>query len=106
MQFHARPISFKPPRLNGLSARLLASHYENNYGGAVRRLNAIRGELATLDPASAPGVRLNGLKREELVAPNSMLLHEAYFEALGEGGGDPPAALAEAIVRDFGSIER
>ena len=46
MSFHARPISFKPPRLNGLSARLIASHYENNYGGAVRRLNAIRGELA------------------------------------------------------------
>ena len=41
MSFHARPISFKPLRLNGLSDRLLASHYENNYGGAVRRLNAI-----------------------------------------------------------------
>jgi Fe-Mn family superoxide dismutase len=107
MQFHAHPISFKPPRLNGLSARLLASHYENNYGGAVRRLNAIRGELSTLDPASAPGFRLNGLKREELIATNSMLLHEAYFEAMGEGGGgDPTAALAEAIVRDFGSINR
>jgi len=41
MRFHARPISFKPPRLNGLSWRLIASHYENNYGGAVRRLNAM-----------------------------------------------------------------
>src|SRR5216684_5734855 len=107
MSFHARPISFKPPRLKGLSARLIASHYENNYGGAVRRLNAIRGDLAALDPASAPGFRLNGLKREELIATNSMLLHEAYFEALGEGGGgDPAGALAEAIVRDFGSLER
>src|SRR5271156_1778143 len=50
MQFHARPLSFKPPRLKGLSAKLIASHYENNYGGAVRRLNAIRGDLGTLDP--------------------------------------------------------
>src|SRR5882672_8199918 len=107
MPFHARPISFKPPRLKGLSARLIASHYENNYGGAVRRLNAIRGELSALDPASAPGFRLNGLKREELIATNSMLLHEAYFEALGEaGGGDPTGALAEAIARDFGSIAK
>ena len=107
MPFHARPISFKPPRLKGLSARLIASHYENNYGGAVRRLNAIRGDLADLDPASAPGFRLNGLKREELIATNSMLLHEAYFEALGEGGGgDPTGALAEAIARDFGSIAK
>src|SRR5260370_32258173 len=107
MPFNARPISFKPPRLNGLSARLLASHYENNYGGAVRRLNAIRGELGTLDPASVPGFRLNGLKREELIATNSMLLHEAYFEALGEGGGgDPTGALADAIAHDFGSLAR
>jgi Fe-Mn family superoxide dismutase len=107
MAFHARPISFKPPRLNGLSARLIASHYENNYGGAVRRLNAIRGELAALDPATAPGFRLNGLKREELIATNSMILHEAYFEALGEaGGGDPTGTLAEAIARDFGSLAK
>ena len=107
MLFHARPISFKPPRLKGLSARLIASHYENNYGGAVRRLNAIRADLANLDPASAPGFRLNGLKREELIATNSMLLHEAYFEALGEaGGGDPTGALAEAIARDFGSLAK
>src|SRR5215218_328367 len=107
MPFHAQPISFKPPRLKGLSARLIASHYENNYGGAVRRLNAIRGELAALDPASAPGFRLNGLKREELIATNSMLLHEVYFDSLGEaGGGDPDGALAEAIARDFGSLAR
>ena len=107
MSFSARPISFKPPRLKGLSARLMASHYENNYGGAVRRLNAIRGELAALNPASAPGFRLNGLKREELIATNSMLLHEIYFDSLGEGGGgDPSGALADVIARDFRSIAR
>jgi Fe-Mn family superoxide dismutase len=107
MSFHARPISFKPPRLNGLSGRLIASHYENNYGGAVRRLNAINGELAALDPATAPGFRLNGLKREELIASNSMLLHEVYFDSLGErGGGDPTGDLADAIVRDFGALAR
>jgi len=107
MRFHARPISFKPPRLNGLSWRLIASHYENNYGGAVRRLNAIADELAASDPAAMPGFRLNGLKREELIATNSMLLHEVYFDSLGEGGGgDADGALAEAIIRDFGSLAR
>jgi Fe-Mn family superoxide dismutase len=36
-----------------------------------------------------------------------MILHEAYFEALGEaGGGDPTGALAEAIARDFGSLAK
>jgi hypothetical protein len=37
-----QPFLLKPQRMNGLSERLLVSHYENNYGGAVRRLNAIR----------------------------------------------------------------
>ena len=107
MAFLARPISFKPPRLNGLSAKLIASHYENNYGGAVRRLNAIRGDLSALDPATAPGFRLNGLKREELIASNSMMLHEVYFDSLGEkGGGDPSGELADAIVSDFGSLAK
>src|SRR4029077_20504444 len=98
MSFHARPISFKPPRLSGLSARLLASHYENNYGGAIRRLNAIADELAARKALAVPGFRLNGLKREELIATNAMLLHELYFDSLGEGGGgDPAGALGEAI---------
>ncbi len=105
MPFQTTPISFKPTRLKGLSPRLIAGHYENNYGGAVRRLNAIRGELAALDPAAIPPFRLNGLKREELIAANSMLLHEAYFEAMGEsGGGEPTGVLAEAMARDFGSV--
>ena len=50
---------------------------------------------------------LNGLKREELIATNSMLLHELYFDGAGRGGGgDPTGALAEAIARDFGSLAR
>jgi Fe-Mn family superoxide dismutase len=106
MMYQVQPIAFKPMRLNGLSARLLASHYENNYGGAVRRLNAIRGDLARLAAASAPGFVLNGLKREELIATNSMLLHELYFDALGGTGGASDGVLAEAIARDFGSFER
>jgi Fe-Mn family superoxide dismutase len=107
MQSYARPLAFKPSRLKGLPPQLIASHYEKNYGGAVRRLNAIRSELRLIEPASAPGFFLNGLKREELIATNSMLLHEVYFDSLGEGGGgDPADALAQAIERDFGSVAR
>ena len=100
-----KPLSFDPARIRGLSERLLRSHYDNNYGGAVRRLNAIQAQLATLDWATAPNFLVNGLKREELIATNSMILHEYYFDAIG-GGGDPTGALAEAIVKDFGSIAR
>jgi Fe-Mn family superoxide dismutase len=48
---------------------------------------------------------INGLKREELVALNSTLLHELYFASLG-GDGKPKPALAEALARDFGSVDR
>ena len=107
-----RPLLLKPQWMNGLSERLLVSHYENNYGGALRRLNAIRERLATLDWDRASTFEINGLKREELIAAGSVVLHEIYFESLG-GHGDnpptgrtePPAALAQALERDFGSIK-
>jgi Fe-Mn family superoxide dismutase len=104
MPHEVAPLPFKPTLLNGLSERLLASHYENNYGGAVRRLNAIEGELARVDWASAPGFVVNGLKREELIAANSMILHEAYFDSLG-GSGDAQGNLAAGLERDFGSMQ-
>jgi Fe-Mn family superoxide dismutase len=105
MPHRIRPLSFKPHRLNGLSQRLIDSHYENNYGSAVRRLNAIDRNLADLDPTTAPNFLLNGLKREQLIAANSAVLHEIYFEGLG-GGGEPEGNLAVALARDFGSVAR
>src|SRR5436309_12206056 len=82
-----RPFLLKPQWMNGLSERLLVSHYVNNYGGALRRLNAIRTRLAALDWVHAPVFEINGLKREELIASGSVILHELYFESLG-GRGD------------------
>jgi Fe-Mn family superoxide dismutase len=105
MPHHIRPLAFKPHRLNGLSQRLIDSHYENNYGGAVRRLNAIDRQFAALEPASAPNFLLNGLKREQLIAANSAVLHEIYFDGLG-GGGEPEGELPAALECDFGSVAR
>lgn len=79
MAYVVHPLPFKPHRPGGLSDRLLISHYENNYGGAVRRLNAIENRLAALDWAAASVFDLNGLGRETLIAANSTILHEAYF---------------------------
>ena len=71
----------------------------------MKRLNAIAVQLAELDFAKAPNFLINGLKREELVAMNSMILHEAYFDSLG-GGGAARGSLGDAIARDFGSVDR
>ena len=88
-----------------MSEKLLVSHYENNYGGAVNRLNAIEAQLAGLDFAKAPGFLINGLKREELIAMNSMILHEIFFASLGEKSA-PDGELKDALTRDFGSLDR
>jgi Fe-Mn family superoxide dismutase len=106
MQFEPRPLAFAAGQLDGLSERLLASHHANNYGGAVKRLNAIRSQLAALDFAATPGFQVNGLKREELVATNSMLLHELYFASLGGAGRTMVPAMALALDANFGSVER
>ena len=105
MTYAMKPLRCDPKKLNGLSEKLIVSHYENNYGGAVKRLNAIIAELAALDLATAPVFVINGLKREELIATNSMLLHELYFDGLG-ASGEPDRALLEAFTRDFVSIDR
>lgn len=105
MKYQLAPISCRPWLLNGLSLRLIESHYENNYGGALRRLNAITEKLELMDFATTPPYVVNSLKREELIALNSTLLHELYFASLG-GEGKPTAALVEALARDFGSVDR
>ena len=99
------PLPFDPNAITGLSEKLLVSHHDNNYVGAVKRLGAICGQFAALDPATAPGFAINGLKREELIAWNSMILHELYFSGLG-APTRPGNALAGAIERDFGSEAR
>jgi superoxide dismutase, Fe-Mn family len=105
MEYAIKKLPFDPAKVTGLSEKLLVSHYENNYSGAVKRLNAITAQLAALDVAAAPVFTINGLKREELIAMNSMIIHELYFDSLA-GEGDPTGVLAEAIARDFGSVAR
>jgi Fe-Mn family superoxide dismutase len=99
-----RPLPFDPAKLRGLSEKLLRSHHENNYTGAVKRLNAIQRQLGQL-PKDAPPYQTGSLKREELVATNSMLLHETYFGNLG-GDGKPDGTAVEMIKAHYGTLDR
>ena len=109
------PIAVRPSTLSGISEQMVVSHYENNYGSAVRTLNAVRRELAALD-ADTPAYRLRGLKRDELALMGSVALHELYFGNLGgfrragpnSGLGRPdwhevPDTFAAEVAADFGS---
>lgn len=101
--FTVKPLTFDPAKLTGLSERLLKSHWEHNYAGAITTLNAVREKLAALaTDKAAPAFAYGHLKREELIRRGSMILHELYFGNLG-GTGRPGGRLAEALARTFGS---
>ncbi len=98
------PLPFDPATLPGLSERLLRSHHENNYAGALKRLNAIEQQLGALPPDATP-FSWGALKREELLARNSVVLHELYFANLG-GSGAATGAAEAAITAEYGSLAR
>ena len=105
MTYSMKPLGCDPARIKGMSEKLIVSHYENNYGGAVKRFNLIEEQLAGLDFNTAPGFLINGLKREQLIATNSMILHELFFDGLGDGS-EPSKQLRAALERDFVSYDR
>ncbi|NMO22857.1 superoxide dismutase [Pyxidicoccus fallax] len=100
------PLPFNPAKLKGLSEKLLRSHHENNYGGAVKNLNKVEEELARVTK-DTPGFLVGGLKERELTFTNSMILHEAYFGNLGGDGkaSGPIQKLLAAAHGDFGRWE-
>jgi len=98
-----KPLPFDPAKLKGLSEKLLTSHHQNNYAGAVKRLNLIQQQLGSL-PADAAPYQVGSLKREELLATNSMLLHDLYFANLA-GNGRPDGTAAALLKAHYGSLE-
>jgi Fe-Mn family superoxide dismutase len=97
-----QPLPFDPGKLKGLSERLLRSHHENNYGGAVKNLNKVEEELVRLTK-DTPAFLVAGLRERELTFNNSMVLHELYFGILG-GDGKASSAVQAALARSFGSF--
>lgn len=98
------PLSFNPAKLKGLSEKLLRSHHENNYGGAVKNLNKVEEELARVTK-DTPGFLVSGLKERELTFTNSMILHEAYFGNLG-GDGKAGGSIQKLLASTYGDFGR
>lgn len=98
-----KPLGFDPAKLTGLSEKLLVSHHDNNYVGAVNNLNRLEKELAQVTK-DTPAFLVGGLRQYELMYRNSMTLHEAYFGNLG-GDGKASGAVAQAIASAYGSFD-
>jgi superoxide dismutase, Fe-Mn family len=106
MRYIIAPLYCRPWTLNGITPHLIESHYENDYGSALNRLNMIAEELEALDPTTTSPHVISRLKRDEAAVLNSTLLHELYFASLGGDGRTLPDEIAGAITRDFGSVLR
>ncbi len=105
-QHQPKPLPFDPAKLKGLSEKLIRSHHENNYTGAVRALNAVELRLnAMLNDKDLPAYVYGDLKREELVRTGSVVLHEIYFGNLG-GDGKAAGDVLNAIKQTWGSYEQ
>lgn len=100
-----KPLPFDPAKLNGLSERLIRSHWENNYGGSVKALTVVKKRLAdALSEKDLPPYVYNDLKREHLLRTGSVVFHEYYFDNLG-GDGKAGASERKVIANAFGSFD-
>lgn len=104
-KFRPQPLTFSPDKIKWLPAEVITAHHAE-YVAAVNRLNAIAEQLAGLDLAQTPPSTIGELKREEHIVYNSTVFHELYFECLGEAPTRPSGVFAQALARDFGSLDR
>jgi Fe-Mn family superoxide dismutase len=95
------PLTFKPSTLTGISEKMITSHHDKNYAGAVKNLNKVETDIAALPP-DAPGYLVAGLREKQLTYGNSVVLHEHYFGNLG-GNGKRSGALDTRLGTDFGA---
>lgn len=100
-----KPLTFEPSKLNGISERLIRSHWENNYGGSVKALAVVKKKLAeALAIKDMPPFVYNDLKREHLLRTGSVVFHELYFDNLG-GDGHAGAIERKIIGDSFGTFD-
>jgi superoxide dismutase, Fe-Mn family len=100
-----KPLPFDPTKLSGISEKLIRSHHENNYTGAVKALNVVEQHLAELGKQKdLPAYFYGDLKREELIRTGSIVLHEKYFANLG-GNGKADGKAKKLIEQWFGNYE-
>ncbi|HEX8139520.1 MAG TPA: Fe-Mn family superoxide dismutase [Pyrinomonadaceae bacterium] len=105
-QHQPKPLSFDPAKLKGLSEKLIRSHWEHNYGGALKALNAVEQRLDAMTKEKELAAYLYGdLKREELLRTGSVVLHEYYFGNLG-GDGRAGGLALDLLKQWFGSYEQ
>lgn len=101
-----KPLSYTQD-LIGISEKTNIIHHDKLYAGYVAKRNEIEQKLASVDLTSANATYsdLRALKVEETFAANGMVLHEVFFDTLGQPNADAPR-LKERLNKDFGDWEK
>ncbi|MEH6631137.1 MAG: Fe-Mn family superoxide dismutase [Halopseudomonas aestusnigri] len=105
---YVRDIPFKAHKIVGISPELLEGLYENIYGGAIRCLNDVETMIAAYSKDTPWSTNIERLKSQELQLVNEIILHEIYFDSIGEDGGEvlDDQTLESALLASFGSITK
>ncbi len=103
-QHEVKPLPFEAKKLTGISEKMIVSHHDNNYAAAVKNLNKVEGELASVNK-DTPGFLVAGLRERELTYTNSLILHEHYFGNLG-GSGGASGTIEKLLAKTYGSLAR
>src|SRR5881394_3008373 len=100
-----KPKPMKYEELKGfLSKDQLTPHHQAHYGGALKSLLQIETEMEGADrsKANANYSAVREMKKEEVHAMNSVILHELYFDGMAAAGGDPGEAAQDVLKKRFG----
>jgi Fe-Mn family superoxide dismutase len=91
-----------------LSKDQVSIHHSAHYGGAVKSLATIEAELETADRAKANAnwADVRELKREQVHAMNSVVMHELYFDGIAASPVDPTEPSLDALKKRFGSLDK
>ena len=107
MQYHLAPLFCRPWTLIGITPRLIESHYEGNYGSACAASTPSPPSSNALDPAttSAEDDRAAEARRGRWRSTRPCCT-SCTSRAWAATAGPIPDAMATALARDFGSVDR
>jgi superoxide dismutase, Fe-Mn family len=104
-----QPKTFDLTSVDGISEDQLDQH-QKLYQGYVKKRNEIGESLKTVDRSNIANITYSpfrALKVAETFALNGSVLHELYFENLGNGNGCQPGPQTLALIKEnFGSFEK
>ena len=105
MEINAMPFTYK----TGVVTNKQFDDHITLYHGYVDKTNEVTQKLATnpeYATANATASHYRGWKRGETYAINGVILHELYFQNLGNEGGAPGVRMQKIFERYFGGYEK